>query len=138
MSLRSVGKTKATTTITVCDPVTRQPLKTIGGEEDMTVTLHGPYSDHYKQVLREQQQRRTTEMVGKGSPTMSPEELDEFSRDLLFKCIESWTVTLEGDEIVPLEREAVEAVFTEFPWLRDDIDVALGSRGNFLERPKPH
>lgn len=137
MSLRSVGKTKATTSITVCDPVTRQTLKTIGGEEDMTVTLHGPYSDHYKQVLREQQQRRTTEMVGKGSSTMSPEELDEFSRDLLFRCIKSWTVTLEGDEIVPLEREAVDAVFAEFPWLRDDIDMALGNRGNFLERPEP-
>ncbi len=136
MSLRAVGKVKDTTTLVVRDPVSRDPLKTIGGG-DMTVTIHGPFSEHYKTVLRDQQQRRTTELAGKGSPTMSPEELEEFSRELMFRCIESWTVTLEGDEIVPLEREAVDAVFAEFPWLRDDIEMAFGSRGNFLERPKP-
>ena len=136
MSLRAVGKTKATTTVTVLDPVTREPLKTIGGA-DMTVTLHGPFSDHFKAVIRDQQQRRTADMATKGATPMSPQELDEFSREMLFRCIESWTVTLEGDEIVPLERAAVDAVFAEFPWLRDDLDTALGSRGNFLERPKP-
>lgn len=138
MSLRSVGKTKATTTITVCDPETREPLKTIGGEDNMTVTIHGPYSDHYKRVLRDQQKARATEMGSSATASLSAAEIDAFSRNLLIECIESWTVTLEGDEIVPLEREAIEAVFAEFPWLRDDIDVALGTRGNFIERPKPH
>lgn len=138
MSLRSVGKIKDVTTITVCDPITRKPLKTVGGEEDMTVTLHGPFSDRYKAVMREQQQRRATETTGAAAPTLSRDEIDEYYRELLFKCIDSWTVTLEGDTIVPLEREAVDAVFAEFPWLRDDIDLALGTRGNFLERPKPH
>lgn len=137
MSLRSVGATKPTTTIIVRDPETLQPLKTIGGKDDMTVTLHGPYSTHYKQVLREHQQRRTTEVSLKGSPAMSPEEIDAFSRDLVFQCIESWTVTLEGEEIVPLERDAVYAVFAEFPWLFDALNLALGNLGNFLERPKP-
>lgn len=138
MSLRSVGTTKATTTITVCDPETREPIRLIGQDEPMTVTLHGPYSEHYKKVMRDQQQRRMTDMAGRASATMSPAELDEFSRELLFRCIESWTIVLdEGGEVVPLEREAVDAVFAEFPWLRDDIEVAMGSRGNFLERPKP-
>jgi hypothetical protein len=69
---------------------------------------------------------------------MEPEEWDEFSQTLLFRCIESWTVVVdEGGGIVPLEREAVDAVFEEFPWLRDDLEVALNQKGNFLERPKP-
>lgn len=138
MSLRSVGKIKDVTTITVCDPITRKPLKTVGGAEDMTVTLHGPFSDRYKAVMREQQQRRATDPGAGASPTLTRDEIDEYYRELLFKCIDCWTVTLEGDVIVPLDREAVDAVFVEFPWLRDDIDMALGSRGNFLERPKPH
>lgn len=137
MSLRDVGTVKDTTTLTLHHPATGKPLLNADGTP-MTVVLHGPYSERYKGVLRDQQQRRMTDMGRATRTTMTPEEIDSFANDLLVSCIEDWSITLEGDEKLPFSRDAVESVMAEFPWVKDQINAVMGNIADFLEPPKRH
>jgi hypothetical protein len=138
MSLRDVGTVKDTTTITLYHPGTGKDLFN-ADKTPMTVVIHGPYSERYKSVIREQQQRRMTDMTRGGrSPSMDPEELDAMTRELAVRCVEDWAITLEGDETLPFSKAAVEAVFAEFPWVRDQIIGAMGNVADFLDTPKKH
>jgi hypothetical protein len=138
MSLRDVGTIKDTTTITLLHPVTGKPLLN-ADETPMTVVLHGPYSERYKTILREQQQRRMTDMSRAArAATMTPEEIDAFANELLVRCIEDWSITLEGDEKLAYSQASVESVLVEFPWVKDQINAVLGNIADFLEPPKRH
>jgi hypothetical protein len=136
MSLRDVGTVKDTTTLTLYHPATGKDLLNADGTA-MTVTLHGPYSDRYKSVLREQQQRRMTDMTraARGT-TLDAEELEAMTRELIVRCIEDWNVTLEGDEKLPFSPETAEGVFAEFPWARDQVSAAMGNVADFLAPQK--
>jgi hypothetical protein len=138
MSLRDVGTVKDTTTITLYHPATGKDLLNADGSA-MTITLHGPYSDRYKSVLREQQQRRMTDMSrATRNATLDADELETMSRELTVRCIEDWKITLEGDETLPFNAANAESVFKEFPWVRDQINAAMGNVADFLEPQKPH
>jgi len=138
MSLRDVGTVKDTTTITLYHPGTGKDLLNADATP-MTVVIHGPYSERYKAVIRDQQQRRMTDMTRGGrSTTMNPDELDAMSRELAVRCVEDWAITLEGDEKLPFSPQAVESVFAEFPWVRDQIMGAMGNVADFLDTPKKH
>ena len=133
MSLRDVGSVKDTTTITLYHPATGKDLLN-ADKSPMTVTIHGPYSERYKSVLREQQQRRMTDMTRAGArANLTPEEVEALSQELMHRCIEDWSITLEGDEKLPFSPEAVEPVMTEFPWVKDQISAAMGNVADFLE-----
>lgn len=138
MSLRDVGSVKDTTTFTLYHPDTGSDLLN-ADETPMTVIIHGPYSKRYKKALRDQQQRRMKHVGRKSrSTTLSPEEIEEMTNDLLLTCIEDWQITLEGDEKLPFSRETAVEVFEEFPWVRDQLNAAMGDVGDFLEKPKTH
>ncbi len=138
MSLRDVGTVKDTTTITLYHPATGKDLLNADGTP-MTITLHGPYSERYKSVLREQQQRRMTDMTrGSRNTTLDADELETMSRELIIRCVEDWSLTLEGDEKLAFSRETVESVFVEFPWARDQVNAAMGNVADFLEPQKAH
>lgn len=137
MSLRDVGTVKETTTVTLTHPATRKPLLN-ADKTPMTITIHGPYSERYKTVIRDQQQRRMADMTRGEMGNMTPDEVDEFAQELLLRCIDGWDLTLEGDEKLPFTPDAVESVMTEFPWVRDQVNVAMGNVAGFLEPSKKH
>jgi len=135
MSLREVGTVKETTTVTLYHPATRKPLLN-ADKSPMTVTVHGPYSERYKSVIRDQQQRRMTDMTRGDVGSMTPEEVDAFTQELLMRCVEDWDLTLEGDEKLPFTPEAVKSVMEEFPWVNDQVNTAMGNVAGFLEPSK--
>lgn len=137
MSLRDVGTIKDTTVVTLKHPATRKPLPNADGTP-MTVTVYGPYSARYKAVIREQQQARMGEAVGDALAPLTPDEIEALSDELMVRCIADWHITLEGDEPLPYSPEAAEQVIAEFPWLRDQINAAMGNVATFLEPSKPH
>jgi molecular chaperone DnaK (HSP70) len=138
MSLRDVGTVKDTTTITLYHPATGKDLLN-ADKTPMTITLHGPYSERYKAVLRDQQQRRMTDMTRAAARTsMTPEEVEALSQELLIRCVEDWSITLEGDEKLAFSPEAVETVMAEFPWLKDQVNAAMGNVADFLAPSKKH
>jgi len=129
--LLAIGKTKETTDVTLYNPITSEVLTNDDGSE-MTVTVHGPYSSKYKAISHQQQNRRLQKAQRTGGKlNMTAEEIEASGLDLLVKCVEDWNITLGGDKPACTESK-VREVFTELPWLREQIDSAIGDTQSFL------
>lgn len=138
MSLRDVGKVKDTADIELRHPVTGAPLLHADGTP-MTITVCGPYSEQYKRILREQQQKRVADLaLGKARDTvLSSDEIEQGIRDLAMRCIVAWDITLEGEDRPEATPENIQAVADEFPWVFEQVRVAVLDSAHFFEMPKP-
>lgn len=132
MGLKDIGTVKDTTDITLYHPATSEPLLNADGSE-MTVTIHGPYSKRYKEIEREQQNRRfaRAQRSGRGM-NIKAEQLEAENFDLLVKCIETWNISL-GKEPEAFSVETAREVLTEYPWVREQVQAGLGDQAAFLE-----
>ena len=131
MGLNAVGKVKQTTTVTLLDPGKHTPLPGPKGKP-MTVVLHGPYSKRYKDAIRAEQQA-----AAQSSTNLSSADPEMFMANVVMACVESWSVSLEGDDALPCTPEMIRQVFDEHPWVATQLIAVFGDAEAFLERPKP-
>lgn len=129
--LLSIGKTKETTNVVLYNPVNSEILTNEDGSE-MTITIHGPYSKKYKSISHAQQNRRLQKAQRTGGKlNFSAEEIEASALDLLVKCVDGWNVTMGGEK--PDCNEAkVRELFVDLPWVREQVDAALGDAQAFL------
>lgn len=131
MDLMNIGKIKETTDVTLYNPITSEILLNEDGS-DMTITVHGPYSKKYKSIAHAQQNRRLQKAQRTGGKlNLSAEEIEAAALDLLIKCVDGWNITLGGEQPDCTEAK-VREVFTELPWVREQVDAALGDAQAFL------
>lgn len=131
MDLMNIGKTKETTDVTLYNPVNSEVLTNEDGSE-MTITVHGPYSKKYKAIAHAQQNRRLQKAQRTGGKlNLSAEEIEASALDLLIKCVDGWSITLGGEQPDCTEAK-VREVFTDLPWVREQVDAALGDAQAFL------
>lgn len=133
MDLLNIGKTKETTEVNLYNPVTSEVLTNEDGSE-MTITVHGPYSKKYKAISHAQQNRRLQKAQRTGGKlNLSAEEIEAAALDLMVKCVEDWNITLGGEQPKCTEA-AVRDLFTTLPWVREQVDAALGDAQAFLDK----
>jgi hypothetical protein len=132
MDLLDIGKTKDTTEVTLYHPVTSEVL-TNKDSSPMTITVHGPYSKKYKSIAHAQQNRRLAKAQRGGKMTLSAEEIESSAMELLVQCVADWSITLGGEKPKCTEAK-VREVFTNMPWVKDQVDAALGDAQAFLEK----
>ena len=133
MDLMNIGTTKETTNVTLYNPVNSEILTNEDGSE-MTITVHGPYSKKYKTISHAQQNRRLMKAQRTGGKlNLTAEEIEASGLDLLVKCVDGWDITLAGEK--PECKEAkVREVFEKLPWVREQVDAALGDAQAFLDK----
>jgi hypothetical protein len=140
MGLNSVGVVKHTSTVVLKDPRDRKTEIPGPGGKPLSITLYGPYSETYRRLMRQQQQERMADLTAADAEkraTLTIEEVEELNEAMLRGCIESWNMSFEGDEVLPLTEENINAVFTAHPWVRDQLLEVFGQVSRFLERPAP-
>jgi len=132
MDLSNIGKSKETSTVVLYDPRNSEILTNEDGTE-MTITIHGPYSAKYKSISHAQQNRRLQKAQRTGGKlNLTAQEIEASALDLLVKCVTEWSITL--DKTNPDCTEAkVKEVFTDYPWIREQVDAGLGDVQAFLE-----
>ena len=131
MDLMNIGKIKETTDVTLYNPINSEILLNEDGSE-MVITVHGPYSKKYKSIAHAQQNRRLQKAQRTGGKlNLSAEEIEAAALDLLIKCVDGWNITLGGEQPDCTEAK-VREVFTELPWVREQVDSALGDAQAFL------
>lgn len=136
MSLREIAKVTDTTEVTLRHPTTDAILTNADGSP-MVVVIHGPYSKRYKNTAHEQTNRRLNKMNRTGGKmTMTAEEIEESTLDLMVACVESWNITVDTKP-EPFSTAAVRKVFEEFPWLREQVESVMGDTRAFLAESKP-
>lgn len=108
-----------------------------GTKEDLDITIKvlGKDSDEFQKISRAQSKKRMAKMTKGGGFRNSNVSLEEIERDgleLLAACTKSWTgVIVEGK---PLDCTVPNAamVYERFPWIREQVDEAIGDRANFI------
>lgn len=131
MDLMNIGTTKETTDVVLYNPINSEILKNEDGSE-MTITVHGPYSKKYKAISHAQQNRRLQKAQRTGGKlNLSAEEIEAAALDLLVKCVDDWNITLGGEQPNCTEAK-VREVFETLPWVREQVDAALGDTQAFL------
>jgi len=103
----------------------------------IVINVLGKDSDEFQKISRAQNKRFMAKMTKGGfrasNFTRAPEEIERDSIELLAKCTKSWSgVVIEGKEIEFNYDNAV-MVYERFPWLKEQVDIAIGDRANFIK-----
>lgn len=103
------------------------PIYAPGGGVLMRVTVYGKDSKRY---VAEKHRYKNLNLKAQTVPTS--EEVTRRSIELLVTLTESWEgLTLNGE---PLEcnEENKRMVYTNYPFVREQVDLAIHERSNFL------
>lgn len=110
-----------------------------GTNEDLDIIINvlGKDSDEFVKVSRAQNKKRLAKMTKGGfrsaNMTPPPEEIESDGVALLAACTKSWSgVIIEGKEI-PFTTDAAIALYERFPWIKEQVDTAIGDRANFIK-----
>lgn len=131
MDIANIGASADTAVISIYHPNTGQTLTNDDGSE-MTVTVYGAESSVYRNVAREQQDRRMARIAKTGKSILTSAELEANQLELVVKAVKDWTITLNGEtpEVSP---KSVEDVLTKYTWLRAQIEDGITNSANFLK-----
>ena len=131
MGLNDIGKVKETTDVELMHPSTGETLLNDDGTP-MTITVHGPYSSTYKSVSHNQQNKRLMKAQRTGGKlNLTAEELEASSLELLVKCTEGWSLTLDKKP-EDFSQDKARQVYMEHPWVREQVDAVFGDTRAFL------
>lgn len=119
--------------VSIYNPATNEDL-------GLFITVLGKDSDEFQKVSRSQQKRRMEKMSKGGfrNTNIPIESVEADGIQLLAAVTKSWrqgekqTVTVDGEELACTKENAV-AVYERFPWIKEQIDAAVGDRANFIK-----
>jgi hypothetical protein len=109
-----------------------------GTNEDLDIIINvlGKDSDEFQKVSRSQSKKRMAKLNKggfRGNTTIPVEEIEQDNIILLASCTKSWSgVVVEGKEI-PCTVDNAVMIYERFPWIREQIDAAIGDRANFIK-----
>jgi hypothetical protein len=121
-------------------PETREPLtfKPEGEDKErpMTITLRGADSDAYRQKQLKISNQRIKRSMSAGSRNahvaIDAEDLDKDALELLIASTVAWDgITING-ELVEFSIDNVRQLYTEYPWIREQVDSFISDRSRFL------
>jgi hypothetical protein len=132
------------------DGHTFEPVYPDGSGIGATITVRGPRSSVVREYARRQfaqtqAREATARKVGK---LLEPPELDELDESLTEMAVTytlGWDGMTADDQPLPFTAEAARSLYTDHPWLREQV-IAEGqdlgkfvspSRKNFSSTPKP-
>jgi len=103
---------------------------------DISIIVLGKDSDTFQKISRAQNKKRVAKMQKGGFRNTTPvpiEEIEQDGIDLLAACTTGWTgVIIEGKEI-PFSTDNAVMVYERFPWIKEQVDTAIGDRANFIK-----
>jgi hypothetical protein len=126
-----------------------------GTNEDLgiVITVYGKDSDKFQDISRKQNKKRMAKLTKGGfraqNLTPSPEEIEADGIALLAACTKGWktqavkdregnitepmkdTILISGKDM-PFTEENAITVYGRFPWIKEQVDIAIGDRANFI------
>lgn len=107
----------------VLDPANGKPV-------GVFITLAGADSSVHRKATAAIANRRAK---GGFRRNINLDDLQTESIEVLARCTLGWSgVVLDGKD-VPLSKEAAVALYTRFPWLREQVETFISDRANYLQ-----
>ena len=108
-------------------PASGEELRADDGS-DMCIELLGMDSPEYRQLIRAAASRN----VSRGRKRPSPELLEQEAITLLAGVTKGWSGIVVDGENLSFSQEAAKQLYTDYAWIREQVDEFVGERGNFL------
>lgn len=131
MNLDSIGRAKDESTLYIKNPSNGKVVKNDDGT-DMEVTVFGEYSDEWRNALYERTKNRIEKSKETGQTSMSFEQMEEENFEMTCLCTKSWNLT-DKDGPVDLTPENVRRIYTEYPWVYQQVRAHMENSSNFLD-----
>lgn len=107
---------------------------TNGQDLGITVSVLGKDSDKFRQVQAAQGRKRTAKLQKTGFRAgMSPAEIEQEGIELLASCTTGWKGMVMNGQEVPFSHENAVAIYTKYPWIKEQVDTAIADRSLFTK-----
>lgn len=113
---------------------TREPL-------GIFIRLRGLDSTVFRDQMIANQRRMRSRLVAEKRAEASGAEIEADAVSLLAACTQSWRDAELGKPVLEIDGAELECtpdnarrVYTEFTWIREQVDAFVGDRANFLQR----
>ena len=123
MDLKDISP-KETAVLDLVHPIDKTPLKKDDGDP-MSITLYGAETNAYKKKMHELRRKFLL------SKDATFEDGEEFALEMLVAVTANWDIQLDGKNPKCVEK-AIRDLYTAQPWIRDQVDVFVHDRANFL------
>lgn len=113
----------------------KEPLKAANGEV-VSIKVLGPDSGKYRTLSRAQIRKRLVRRA-EGQTEVTDADMDEGDRDameILAGCTVGWTGVLDkAGKPIPCTFENALKLFEGYPVVREQVDLFISERSNFLQ-----
>lgn len=103
-----------------------------GAETSIVLTLASPDSAKYRK-LNMALRNKSLQYATKSRGMASAERMDEDALTLLVGATVSWSGVMENGEMLECTPENVRRLYTDLPFVREQVDMFLGDRKNFFK-----
>lgn len=109
-----------------------------GTNEDLEIiiTVLGKDSDEFVKLSRAQQKKRMAKLSKGGfrvTATIPVEEIEQDNIALLATCTKNWTGIVIKGKAVECNLDNALMIYDKYPWIREQVDTAIGDRANFIK-----
>lgn len=128
MDLSALKISAAGAEMPVLHPVTGDALTNDKGDA-MTITLVGTDSVEFKSIVRD----RLRKQPASKAKQVDLEEAEQRGIELLAKITQGWSgIQFEGKPLAFSYENAVK-LYSELPWLKEQVDKFVADRSNFIK-----
>jgi hypothetical protein len=106
-----------------------EPYQKADGEGPVTISVLGGYSKRIRAV-REQQMRR---MLKDRRAKLEPEDMRRNRIEAAVAAITGWDGWTANGQPFPFTPENAEALFTQAPWILDQVESAIDGHARFFK-----
>jgi hypothetical protein len=104
-----------------------------GTPSDARIKLAGLDSQRYQEVQREIQDRRLKASNRQGRVQLgSAAQFEAEALDRLVKCTLDWEGIEDNGQALGCTDQNARWLYESFPWIKDQADIFVGDRSNFL------
>jgi hypothetical protein len=111
------------TELVLLNPIDDEPT-------DMKIMVLGFDSSKAKEAIRASGNKR----LKRGKLVSTMEEMEQSGLNLTAACTISWSGIEENGEEVEFAPANVKRIYTEYPWIKEQVDAFIGDRANFLSK----
>lgn len=102
-------------------------------KKPVTILVAGSYSTVYRKALDAQRDR----MMKHRRLSATGEQLARNQLELIAACVLSWEGFCDGPKVVPCTKENAITILSLFPWIREDVEAAMGDHQSFFKNSSP-
>lgn len=124
-----LGEYKRNTTNTA-DIAIQHPVT--GEDLGITIQVLSPDSDEYRKAAL-QLQNENIRYIRKNRGKTTAERISQEAMDLLVAITQGWSGVVENGQPVPFSPDNVRRVYTEYPFIKEQVDEFTADRRNFMK-----